>query len=341
MRVELLGIDIAKNVFHVHGVDNQGREVFKERVYRSDLLERITVFPQCRIVMEACGGSNYWARTFEKAGHQVQLIAPQYVKPFVQRNKNDWKDAEAICIAARQPTMRYVPRREEEQQDLQNLHRVRERLVKCRTALINEMRGLLNEYGIVLPKSRRVFAKIFLEIMSTQGAELSYLSKETFYELWEEYQMLEKRFMKLEDKIKYICKNHPICKKLIEVPGVGYLTATAIVAAARDVSVFKNGREFAAWLGLTPKEHSTGGKQRLGKISKRGDVYLRKLLVHGARITLRYLERHKDRRSSWAKNLLQRKGMNRTAVAVANKNARVIWALMARDESYKSFPLAA
>ena len=341
MSISIIGIDLAKNVFHLHGVDSKGLQVLKERVYREQLVERMAKITPCRVVMEACGGSNYWARELEQYGHRTELIAPQYVKPFVLRNKNDWKDAEAIVVAARQPTMRYVPRRDRSQQDLQNLHRIRERLVKSRTALVNEARGLLHEYGIVIARGRRNFVKRFLEVLGKQASKLTSESIATFSDLWTEYHEINDRVERYELMLKSISKAHPICKRLTTIPGVGFITATAIVATARDTSVFKNGRQFAAWLGLTPKEHSTGGKQRLGRISKRGDSYIRKLLVHGARITLRHIKKHSDRKSVWAKDLLLRKGMNRSAVAVANKNARIIWALINYDQEYKSFPLAA
>jgi len=341
MTLQLIGIDLAKNVFHLHGVDGSGREVFRKRVYRDELLESLRGVTPCRVVMEACGGANYWARSIESLGHKPQLIAPQYVKPFVQRNKTDWKDAEAICTAARQPHMRFVPRKSIEQQDVQNLHRVRQRLVTARTALVNEMRGLLHEYGIIIPRGRRVFTKVIPELLVAQGDALSSLTRETFYELLDEYRSLELRIDALERKMKVLCAAHPICRRLMAIPGVGYITASAIVSAVGDIGVFKNGREFAAWLGLTPREHSTGGKQRLHGISKRGDVYIRTLLIHGARIALRYAHRHSDRQSRWALDLMQRKGTNRTVVAMANKNARIIWALIAKDDEYKAFPLAA
>jgi transposase len=341
MELKLIGIDLAKEVFHLHGTDGQGREMMRKRVYRSDMLATFRNLTACRVVMESCAGSNYWARELEKLGHQVQLIAPQYVKPYVQRNKNDSKDAEAICTAARQPHMRYVPRRSIEQQDLQNLHRIRERMVKARTALVNEVRGLLCEYGIIIPRGRQTFANCIGETLLKNSVYLTSLAQETFYELWDEYLQLDKRIEALEKKLKTICRAHPVCQRLMSIPGVGFLTATAVIAAIGDAHAFRNGRELAAWLGLTPREHSTGGKHRLLGISKRGDCYIRKLLIHGARITLRYLNRHNDRRSAWAADLLKRKGANRTAVALANKNARVIWALVAKDEEYRKIPLAA
>lgn len=340
MKLELIGIDLAKNVFHVHGVDRQGRECFRKRLYRGEFLATFRNLSPCRVVMEACGGSNHWARELEKLGHHPELIAPQHVKPFVRRNKTDWKDAEAICVAARQPDTRYVPRRTIEQQDIQSLHRIRQRLVCRRTAVVNETRGLLAEYGIVIAMGRRNFAKVLPELLFGENC-LSSLGKENFCCLLDEYRELERRILDLEKKLLSFCKAHPVCKRLTKIPGVGYLTATAIVASVGDASVFKNGRNFAAWMGLTPREDSTGGKQRLLGISKRGDVYLRTLLIHGARITLRHAARRNDRQIRWVLDLMQRKGANRSAVALANKNARVIWALIAKDEEYKPIPMAA
>ena len=342
MNLKILGVDIAKNVFHFHGVDEHGREVLKKKVYRSEFLCEISKLKRCRVVLESCGGANYWAREIERAGHKSQLIAPQYVSPFVKKNKNDWKDAEAICEAAQRPQMRYVPKRTEHQQDIQNLHRIRERLVKSRTALVNEMRGLLMEYGIVLPRGRRIFAARFLEEFTKHSNRLSELCRTTFEDLYSEYHDIDRRVAKYEQQLKGVAKQRRDCARLMDIPGVGFLTATAMVAAIGDISVFKNGRELAAWLGLTPIERSTGGKQKLYGISKRGDKYLRKLLVHGARVTLRFAERKTDSRSVWATDLKKRKGVNRSSVALANKNARTIWALLAKNEEYKEIiPLAA
>jgi len=341
MNIALLGIDLAKNVFHVHAVDTNGKELFRKRLKRWELLPFAGNLQNTRIVIEACGGANYWAREFEKLGHKVEMISPQYVKPFVKRNKNDYRDAEAICEAARQSNMRYVPKRNGAQQDIQNIHRIRERLVKARTALVNEMRGFLTEYGIVLSRGRKKFAAEVLEVISVNEDVLSPLTRETLTDLWQEYRAVESRIVSYEKKLLLIAKEDPRVKRLLSIPGVGIITATAILAAVGDIHVFKNGRELAAWLGLTPIEHSTGGKQRLYGISKRGDKYLRKNLIHGARITLNYLSRKTDRRSQWAKDLLERKGKNRAAVALANKNARTIWALLTREESYKELPLAA
>ena len=338
---EVVGIDLAKHTFHVFGMSREGRETFRAKLSRGELREFMAQCRAKRVALEACGGANYWAREFTRLDHQVCLISPQYVKPYVKRNKNDMKDAEAICEAALRPTMRYVSIRSAENQDVMNLHRVRQRLVRSRTSLVNEIRGLLMEYGVVLPKGRRVFQEKFLEIFHAEGADLSEVARECFFGLWSEYLEIDKRVQKLDKQLEKMANKHEVCKRLLTIPGVGVLTASAVVATVSDISVFRNGREFASWTGLTPREHSTGGQQRLYGISKRGDVYLRTLLVHGARVCLQHVHKSVDRRSLWAKDLKERKGPNCTAVALANKNARTIWALMKNQDVYREFSLAA
>jgi transposase len=286
------------------------------------------------IGLEACGSAHYWARRFRAYGHTVKLIAPQFVKPYVKSHKNDPADAEAICEAVTRPTMRFVPVKEVDQQDLQAFHRARERVVKARTALVNEMRGLLAAYGIVLPQSVTKFRRTFTATLEAERAKLTPLSTELFAQLYDEFAVLEKRLAYYTEKLAMIGAAHPVCQRLMTVPGIGPLTATAVVAAVSDAAHFKNGRQFAAWVGLVPQQHSTGGKPRLLGISKRGDVYLRKLLVHGARATLRWIGRKTDRRSTWLRGLIARCGKNKAAVALANKNARIVWVLLTTDQVY-------
>jgi transposase len=237
--------------------------------------------------------------------------------------------------------MRFVPLKEVDQQDLQALHRARERVVKARTALVNEIRGLLAEYGIVLPQSVTKFRSGFLATLEAERAKLTALSQELFGQLYEEFGALEKRLAYYTEKLEAISAAHPVCQRLETIPGIGPLTATALVAAVSETSAFKNGRQFAAWLGLVPRQHSTGGKARLLGISKRGDVYLRKLLIHGARATLRWVGLKADRRSQWLRGLLERRGKNKTAVALANKNARIAWVLLTTDQVYTMEAVAA
>jgi transposase len=335
-QLSVVGIDLAKRVFHVIGMDERGTIVLRKRLTREALLPFVARLSPVLIGMEACGGAHYWARRFREHGHTVKLIAPQFVKPYVKSNKNDPADAEAICEAVTRPTMRFVPIKEVEQQDLQALHRARERVVKARTALVNEIRGLLGEYGIVLPQSVTKFRHTFMATLEAERAKLTALSQELFRQLYEEFCALEQRLAYYTEKLEALSAAHPVCQRLETIPGIGPLTATALVAAVSETSAFKNGRQFAAWLGLVPRQHSTGGKARLLGISKRGDVYLRKLLVHGARATLRWVGLKADRRSQWLRGLLARRGKNKTAVALANKNARIAWVLLTTEQVYSS-----
>jgi transposase len=335
MKITVLGIDLAKSVFQLHGVDSTGKTVLRKKLSRGQLLTFIANTPACLIGMEACSGSNYWAREFQKLGHQVRLMSPQFVKPYVKSNKNDAADAEAICEAVQRPTMRFVTGKQIEQQDIQCLHRVRDRLVRSRTALANEIRGLLLEYGIVIPKSLSKLRSGFPIMLEDHADQLTSMSSDFFAHLLKEFRSIDERIAVYDDKIKAVFQAHPVCKRLAQIPGIGPLTATVLVAAVADPASFKNGRQFAAWLGLVPRQHSSGGKERLLGISKRGDSYLRMLLIHGARATLRWVDPKEDRRSRWAKQLIERRGKNRAAVALANKNARTVWALLARGEEYQ------
>src|SRR5688572_14819519 len=270
-QMSVLGIDIAKQVFHVVGMDDSGHVVLRKRLARSALLTFMANVPPLRIGMEACGSAHYWARRFREYGHDVRLIAPQFVKAYVKSPKNDTRDAEAICEAVTRPTMRFVPIKRVEQQDLQALHRIRERLIKARTALVNEIRGLLSEYGIVLPQSITRFRALIVEKLEHDQTQLTALSTEVFWHLYEEFLALEKRLASYDKKLAAIGQAHPDCQRLQTIPGIGPVSATALIAAIGDVTQFKNGRQLAAWLGLVPREHSTGGTPRLLGISKRGD----------------------------------------------------------------------
>jgi transposase len=333
--ITVLGIDIAKRVFHAVGMDDSGHVVLRKRLARSALPTFIANGPPLRIGMEACGSAHDWARCFRAHGHDVRLIAPQFIKAYVKSPKNNARDAEAICEAVTRPTMRCVPIKRIEPQDLQALHRIRERLMKARTALVNEIRGLLSEYGIVLPRRIAKFRALLVEKLEDDQAKLTALSEEVFWHLYEEFLALEKRLAYYDEKLIAIGQAHPACQRLQTIPGIGPVSATPLIAAIGDVTQFKNGRQLAAWLGLVPREHSTGGKPRLLGISQRGDRYLRKLLVHGARVTLRWVDTKSDNRSRWLGALIARRGNNRAAVAVANKNARIAWALLAHNEAYR------
>ena len=336
MKQELttVGIDLGKKVFHLVGSDTTGTILWRKRLTRQTLMPFVAQLPPVLIGLEACGGAHYWARRFREQGHEVTLMAPQFVKPFVKSNKNDMRDAEAIAEAVTRPTMRFVPTKDIAQQDLQALHRVRERLIGERTALINEVHGLMHEYGIVLPKGVAKFRQAVVEKLESDTDKLTTLSQEMFRKLLEEFTALEEQIAYYQEKLESLATTHPECQRLMTIPGIGPITATALIAAVGEVGVFKNGRQFAAWLGLVPKQHSTGGQTRLLGISKRGDRYLRKLLIHGARATLRWVKLKTDARSQWIRGLLGRRGWNRTAVAVANRNARIVWALLRRGGVY-------
>jgi transposase len=334
-QISVLGLDLAKRVFHAVGLDDTGKIVLRKPLSRHALMPCIAQLPPVLIGMEACGGAHYWARRFREHGHEVKLMAPQFVKPYVKSNKNDVRDAEGIAEAVTRPTMRFVPPKDVDQQDLQALHRVRDRLMSARTALVNEVHGLLHEYGIVIPKGVTKFRQAVVGILEAEQDKLTPLSQEMFWKLVDEFAMLEKQLASYQEKLETVATTHSECQRLMTIPGIGPLTATAVVAAVSDASTFKNGRQFAAWLGLVPRQHSTGGKERLLGISKRGDGYLRKLFVHGARAVVRGVRAKTDRRRHWIRELIARRGFNRTTVAVANKNARIVWALLTSHQEYQ------
>lgn len=335
MNIKVLGIDIAKTVFELHGVNESGKTVLKKSINRNKLAELIAQLPPCLIGMEACGGSHYWGRKFKAMGHDVRLMNPQFVKPYVKSNKNDSQDAAAICEAVQRPSMRFVSIKEVDQQDILAIHRVRERLVKERTALVNQTRGLLMEYGIVVAQSVVQLRKKLSCILEDTANELSSLGRELFKDLQMQFYAIDEKVSEYDKKIERLCRENETCKRLTQVQGVGPLTATALVATIGNANVFKNGREMAAFIGLVPKQHSSGGKQVLLGISKRGDRYLRCLLVHGARAVMSIRKPVPTKKVSWLKALEERRGRNRATVALANKNARVLWAMMARQEDYK------
>ena len=334
MTIETLGIDIAKNVFQLHGVNRGGRLVLKRRVMREQLLEVLAQVEPCTIAVEACTGAFFWQRKFEELGHQVKVISPQYVKPFVRRQKTDGNDAEAICTAARQAHMRFVPTKTTEQQDIQALHRARQRLVGHRTAVANQVRGLLLDRGIAFPKSITRARQMIPDILADAENELTDLAREAIAELYDLLVDLDQRIGSFDKKIDRIFRSSEACQRIARIKGVGPKTATAVVAAIGDGSEFKNGRHLAAWIGLVPRQHSSGQRTVLLGISKRGNQYLRTLLVHGARAVVCSASSKTDPFNSWVNQLHQRRGFNRATVAVANKNARIIWAVLRSGEVY-------
>lgn len=319
MTVHVLGVDLAKNVFQLHGVDRKGRCVLVRRVRRDLLMNLVAELEPCLIGIEACTGAFYWQRQFEHHGHTVKIIAPQYVKPFVRRQKNDSNDAEAICTAVQQPNMRFVPKKTLEQQDIQALHRARQRLVNHRTALISQMRGLLLDRGITIGVAATRARCMIPKVLNEPNEDLSSLTREIIASLYDFMLQIDARIRFFDKKIDAIFKANEACQRIAKIRGVGPKTATAMIAAIGDGSDFKNGRHLAAWLGLVPRQHSSGDRRVMMGISKRGSQHLRTLLVHGARAVVRTAVRKTDARSNWVNDLRERRGHNRATVAVANK----------------------
>lgn len=339
MNITTLGIDLAKNVFQLHGADSQGKAVLRKQLSRQKLSEFMTTLPPCKVVMEACGSANYWARKFKLFGHEVKLISPQLVKPFVKSHKNDRNDAEAIVEASSRPSMRYVTPKTVEHQDMQSLLRLREGCLQMRTQLSNQLRGLLAEYGIVIPKGmsrlRQQLAEILGGLNEPSAGEVTDYLRELLLIPYELLQKIENQITEYDKKIAQITQINPACQKIQAIEGVGAVTAAAIVSTMGSTHDFKNGRHFAAFLGLVPKQSSSGSRQRLLGISKRGDSYTRQVLIHGARSVIHYASRKSDKKSIWVNQLKQRAGVNRTAVALANKNARTIWAVLHYPADYR------
>lgn len=333
MKLTTIGIDLAKNVIQVHGADDCGRTVLKKQLKRAQALPFFANLVPCKIGMEACGSAHYWARKLRDIGHDVQLIAPQYVKPFVKRNKNDAADAEAICEAVTRPNMPAVPIKNVSQQAILSVHRARQGFVKARTAQANQIRGLLAEFGIAIPQGIGHISKRVPEILEDGENELPGSFRHLIQRLVDHLKELDRQVGELEVEIQLWHRENAASRKLAEIPGIGPMTASALVASIGDAKNFRNGRQLAAWLGIVPRQHSTGGKATLLGISKRGDTYLRTLLIHGARAVIRVAER-KLETDNWLKKLLARRNRNVAAVALANKNARTIWALLANDRDY-------
>jgi len=335
MNVTTIGIDLAKSVFQIHGIDERGKAVFRKKVSRKKLLPTLANIGPCLVGLEACAGANYWTRKIEALGHTVKVMNPRFVAPYVMNQKNDANDAEGICEAVGRPTMRFVPGKSIEQQDIQALHRSRDLLIKQRTAQGNQVRGLLGEYGIVIPLGRKQLRKEIPLVLEDADNELTFLGREIFAKLYEHLVFIDQLIDDLEDQILIVFKNSPACQAVEKIGGIGVMGATALVSSIGDANTFKNGRQFAAWLGLVPKQHSSGGKTRLKGITKQGDQYLRRLLIHGARAATYWAKRGSTRRSQWITELEGRAGTNRTAVALANKNARIAWAILAKGEAYQ------
>jgi transposase len=328
--VTTVGVDLAKSVFTLHGVDAAGRTVLRKTVRREKLMELIAELPPCLIGMEACGGAHEWARRFAACGHRVGIMMARFVARYRKSSKNDGNDAEAICEAVARPNMRLVPVKSAEQQAVLSLHRVRQGFIEQRTATINRIRGLLAEFGIVLPQHANQVRRAAVVV----AEELPVLAREAIADLREHLAYLDERIGRYEQQLIALAKQHEPARRIQQLIGVGPLTASAITASIATGHEFTNGRQFAAWLGLVPRQYSTGGKTRLGRITKRGDAYLRTLLMLGARAVLRSAGHQTDRLSRWAMALRARRGYHRAVIAVAAKNARVIWALLAKNRDF-------
>jgi transposase len=341
MKVTTVGIDLAKNVFQVHGVNEHGKAVLKKQLKRHQVVEFFTNMQPCLIGMEACGGAHHWARKLQALGHTVKLMAAQFVKPYVKTNKNDAADAEAICEAVARPNMRFVPVKNVEQQGLLALHRARQGFVKARTAQANQIRGLLAEFGLIIPQGISHIARRVPELLEDATNEMPGAFRLLVQRLLEHLKELDRQAGEIDVQIAAWHRSNPLSRKLAAVPGIGPVTASALVAAVGDAKTFANGRQFAAWLGLVPRQNSSGGKNVLLGISKRGDTYLRTLLIHGARSVLCAAQRKTAQVGGWLGKLIERRNPNITAVALANKNARVVWALLAHDREFQPDYVAA
>lgn len=336
MKVTRVGIDLAKEVFQIHGVDGQGKTVLRRKLRRSEMVKFFKELSASLIGLEACASAHHWARKLSELGHTVKLIAPQFVKPYVKGNKNDANDAEAICEAVGRPNMRFVPIKTVEQQNIQALHRIRSELVRQRTAKVNQIRGLLGEYGLVARQGVAVLRKALPEILEDAENGLMSDFRVLLSGLREDLVYLDERVMTLDQTINQLAHSHAEARRLLKLTGVGPITATALVASLGDGHLFQRGRDASAWVGLVPGQHSTGGKDRLLGISKRGDTYLRTLLIHGARSAINAAKNKDDSLSRWVQNLCHRRNKNIAAVALANKTMRMAWAMLKSGADYQA-----
>ena len=332
----IIGLDIAKSSFQIHGVAACGTRTLRKKLRRGKVLEFFANLPACLIGMEACGGAHYWARELTKLGHEVRLMPPQYVKPYVKTNKHDSTDAEACCEAVQRPSMRFVPVKSETQHSLLMLHRIRDRLVAERTGTISAIRGHMAEFGIVAARRGLGMKELLAIISDIDDARLPSMARELLVLQVEHLRAIESRIADLDGRLLQQARNDGAARRLTAIPGIGPVIATAMVATVVDAQIFPNGRSFAAWLGLTPRQHATGGRERLLGISKRGDGYLRRQLMHGARSLVRLAPGRKGRFWTWIDGLVARRPFNVVVAAVANKLARIVWAMLGRNEAYRA-----
>jgi transposase len=335
MQITTIGLDLAKSVFQVHGVGAGGQVVIRKKLRRSEVLAYFEALSPCRVGIEACATSHHWARRISALGHDVRLMPPAYVKAYVRRQKNDAADAEAICEAVTRPTMRFVPVKSTERQSVLVLHRSRELLVRQRTTLINALRGHCAEFGIIAPQGARRAAELVEAVRETEADVLPDLARSTLLMLADQLDALAVQIHVLERRLMAWHRQDQTSQRLATIPGIGLISATALAASVPDPSLFRSGREFAAFLGLVPRQNSSGGKDRLGRISKMGDGYLRKLLVVGATSVIRRARTSTSVSAQWIKALLERRPARVVTVAMANKTARIVWAVLARSEVYR------
>ena len=336
-KITRIGIDLGKRVFHVTAVDASDRVVERKRFSRAGLRSYLARLPvPCEVALEACGSAHHWGRVAQGLGHTVRLMSPQFVLPYVKSNKNDVNDADAIAEAAGRPSMRFVGVKPVASQHLQQLHRARQLAVKDRTAHGNQIHGFVLEYGVALPKGLNAMLQRLEAVLEDGENELPVQSRALLSDLACELKRLHERVQAFDAQIGAIGRARPACRRLEKIPGIGPMTSTALVAAVGDAKQFRNGRELAAYLGLVPRQRTTGGRPVLLGISKRGDKYLRWLLIHGARSVLRCAGKHTDRRRKWAQAVEHRRGRNIAGVALANKNARTAWAVLARNVDFQT-----
>lgn len=334
-KVSTIGLDIAKHVFQVHGVDAEGAIVVRRKLRRDDVATFFASLPPCLIGIETCATGHHWARVLMALGHEVRLMPAAYVKPYVKRQKNDATDAEAICEAVTRPTMRFVPIKSEEQQSVLMLHRVRELLIRQRTMLINALRGHLAEFGIVTRQGVAGVSMLVALVEDEDHDMIPRLARSALLPLIEQLREVHEKVGEMDRQIHAWHRSNELSRRLETIPGIGPITASAIVATVTDASLFKSGRQLAAWLGFVPRQNSSGGKERLGRISKQGDPYIRRLLVVGAHAVLRFSRKGKAAPTVWASELLARKPYTVVAVALANKMARIVWALMTTGKRFE------
>jgi transposase len=335
MKITAVGIDLAKNVFQVHAVDERGKTALRRQLRREQVAAFFANLPPCLIGMEACASAHHWGRALQRLGHTVRLMAPQFVKPYVKTNKNDVADAEAICEAVSRPNMRFVPIKSIEQQAILSVHRVRQGFVKARTAQANQIRGLLGEFGLIIPQGISHIAARVPTLLDDDSNELPVAFRRLIEHLTAHLKELDQQVKQLDRQITAWHRQNELSLKLEKIPGIGPLAASALVASISDANSFKNGRQVSAWLGLVPRQCSSGGKSTLLGMSKRGDAYVRTLLIHGARSAILAAQR-KANPSIWLTNLLNRRHPNIAAVALANKNVRTVWAMLAHDREFNA-----